>query len=123
MQASSTGETIAMTAPVIQTGNNDAWTVRFIMPRAYTLAMLPVPNDPRVRLLALPPSRYAVIRFSGLAGEDDISRSTTALVAFGAARGLRVTGPALLARYNPPWTPWFMRRNEIMLPVAIDTLR
>ena len=40
VQAKVVSETIAMTAPVIQTGvpgQSGAWTVRFIMPAAYTL--------------------------------------------------------------------------------------
>ena len=118
LQAPTTGESIAMTAPVIQGGSGNQWGVRFVMPSAWTLETLPVPNDPKVRLLAVPPARQAVVRFSGLAAEQDIAEKTAELQAYMARRGLRAAGPAVLARYNPPWTLWFMRRNEIMIPLA-----
>lgn len=118
VQARAAGENIAMTAPVVQSGGPDAWIVRFIMPRGATLASLPVPNDRRVRLVPLPPSRIAVARFSGLTGDGDIRRETADLERFMAERHLRAAGPAALARYDPPWTPWFMRRNEIWIPVT-----
>ena len=109
-------EKIAMTAPVLQTstpGQPTSWTVRFIMPKQYTLDSLPVPNDAKVQLLALPPSRFAVVTFSGLAREADVAARTAELNAFLASRSLQAAGAAALARYNPPWTPWFMRRNEV----------
>ena len=118
VQARATGEKIAMTAPVTQSGGPGSWVVRFIMPKGYTLATLPTPKDPRVQLKALPPSRLAVARFSGLAGEADVRKQTAALEAFIDEHHLRKVGEPSLARYDPPWTPWFMRRNEIWAPVA-----
>lgn len=113
-----TSEKIPMTAPVTQTGGEGRWTVRFIMPAGSTLQSLPAPNDPKVRLLELPPSRFAVVRFSGLAREDDVGKQTRALNAFIAARGLTAGGAPTLARYDPPWTLWFLRRNEVMIPLT-----
>jgi hypothetical protein len=123
VQAPARGESIAMTAPVVQTGANGTWTVRFIMPRGYTLDTLPTPNDQRVHLIPLPAARMAVVRFSGLAHEPDIQEKTTELRAFLAAQQLVAAGPPSLARYNPPWTLWFMRRNEIMIPVQGEAAR
>jgi hypothetical protein len=117
VQAPAKGETIAMTAPVMQTRSEGAWTVRFLMPKGYTMDTLPTPNDPQVQLIPLPAARMAVVRFSGLAHEPDIQQKTADLKAFMAAHKLVATGPPSLARYNPPWTPWFMRRNEIMIPI------
>ena len=111
------GEKIAMTAPVTQTGADGQWTVRFMMPAGYTLQTLPRPNDARVRLLELPPARMAVVRFSGLARAPDVEKQTAVLREFIARNKLRAAGPASLARYNPPWTPWFLRRNEVMVPL------
>jgi DNA gyrase inhibitor GyrI len=112
------GETIPMTAPVTQTETAGEWVVRFTMPNAYTLANLPEPNDPRVRLRVAPSERVAVIRFSGLAWPDAVKAKTAELSAWMRSRHLRDLGPPSLAQYNPPWTPWFMRRNEVMIPVA-----
>ncbi len=116
------GVDIAMTAPVMQSADKpDSWVVRFILPTGYTLANLPVPNDPRVHLVALPGARYAVVRFSGLAYPGDVARQTDALRAFVAARHLQTVGAPVLARFNPPWTLWFLRRNEVMLPVRVES--
>jgi hypothetical protein len=110
-------EKIAMTAPVTQIADAGNWIVRFTMPRAYTLDTLPEPNDPKVQLKRLPTERVAVIRFSGLAGKGDVDAKTTELVALIKAHHLRAIGPVSLAQYNPPWTLWFMRRNEVMIPI------
>jgi hypothetical protein len=113
-----TGEKIAMTAPVTQTHEDGAWVVRFTMPSAYSLETLPEPNDPRVQLRALAPARFAVVRFSGVADKRSVDAKTAELEGFIQAKALRAVGPASLAQYDPPWTLWFMRRNEMMIPVA-----
>ena len=118
VQERSASETIAMTAPVTQSGGEDAWVVRFVMPGAYTMETLPAPNDARVRLVSVPVARYAVVRFSGLARPADVERRTAALRAFMEQSQLSAAGAASLARYDPPWTPWFMRRNEVWIPIA-----
>jgi hypothetical protein len=113
-----TSEKIAMTAPVTQTQSAGEWVVSFTMPRAYSMDTLPEPNDPRVHLRAVPPARLAVLQFSGLARPDDVAAKTAELEKLAETHQLRAIGPASLAQYNPPWTPWFMRRNEVMIPVA-----
>lgn len=115
---SAVGEKIAMTAPVLQTPGAGRWVIRFTMPSGQTLDTLPLPNDQRVQLRVAPAERLAVLRFSGLARSPDVAARTAELEQRVAARGLRAVGPAALAQYDPPWTPWFMRRNEVMLPVA-----
>ena len=117
IQAPSRGQSIAMTAPVLQVANGNAWTIRFVMPREHSLASLPIPNDQRVHLKTLPPARYAVIRFSGLTGTRAVEQRTRELRAFLVAHNLAASGPPQLARYDPPWTPWFMRRNEVLIPL------
>jgi hypothetical protein len=115
-QASS--EKIAMTAPVEQTqATPGTWVVRFTMPRKWSLQTLPVPDDPRVELRETAPARFAVLRFSGLARPNDVRARSDELRARVEAHGLRALGPVSLAQYNPPWTPWFMRRNEVMVKV------
>lgn len=112
------GQTIAMTAPVTQTPASAGWVVRFTMPARYSLATLPVPDDPRVTLRPVPATRLAVIRFSGLVGAAQVAEKTAQLLAFVKAQHLHAAGPVALAQYNPPWTLWFLRRNELMVAVA-----
>ena len=110
-------EKIAMTAPVTQIKNAGTWTVRFTMPSAYTLQMLPEPNDPKVQLRSLPATRFAVLRFSGWALPHSVAAKSAELIAATKAHKLLVSGSITLAQYNPPWTIWFLRRNEVMVPV------
>ena len=111
-------EKIAMTAPVAQMQTSTgAWVVRFTMPSAYTLQTLPVPDDARVELRNIEPARFAVLRFSGLAQPADVEAKSNELLAQVKSHRLRALGPVSLAQYNPPWTLWFMRRNEVMVEV------
>jgi len=119
-QSEAKGQSIPMTAPVVQSESHGTWTVRFIMPRGYTLETLPIPNDARVHLVALNPTTEAVLRFSGLAFAADVAARTRDLRAKLAEHRLEPIGPPSLARYNPPWTLWFLRRNEVMIPVRGD---
>ena len=107
-----------MTAPVSQTRTGQAWTVRFTMPASWRLDTLPQPNDPRVRLHAVPPARMAVLRFSGRVDAAMAAARTQELMAQLQARRLRPVGPVSLAQYNPPWTLGFARRNEVMVEIA-----
>jgi hypothetical protein len=111
------GEKIATTAPVAQTEVGGSWIVRFTMPSSYSLETLPEPDDHRVRLRRVAAERLAVLRFSGLASPRDVEARTADLLSAARSHQLRTIGPVTLAQYNPPWTPWFMRRNEVLVAV------
>ena len=85
------------------------------MPRGFSLADLPNPDDLSIRLREAPSIRLAVLRFSGLAGDTDLSAKTGELKSILKSRSLVPAGSPVVAQYNPPWTPWFMRRNEVMI--------
>lgn len=124
------GENIAMTAPVISDSNvsNKTTTMSFILPSKYqSVEELPIPNDNRVKLEVIEPYTVAVLRFSG--------RCTPAVVDFQSKRLLemlrdekevRLTVSSesevtpKIARYNSPFTLWFLRTNEIMVPVSFS---
>jgi len=108
---------IAMTAPVTQQGDGNIWRVRFVMPSSYTLETLPKPNNPAVKLKEIGGRRYAVIRFSGMAGEDSLKRRTEELNAFIRAKNLTSLSAPTYAFYNPPWMLPFLRRNEVMVEI------
>jgi len=108
-------EKISMTAPVSMEQTGGQWRVQFVMPSQYTLDTLPKPNNPAVTLREVPAGNYAVIRFSGFAGEDKTAIKTAELMAWLVSKGITPTGKPELARYNPPWTLPFMRRNEVLV--------
>ncbi len=112
------GEKIAMTAPVAQSAAGEGrWIVRFVMPEGSTMANLPAPNDPNVALIEQPGARYAVVRFSGLNTEAALTEKTTDLTGFIAKAGLKAKAAPVYAFYDPPWTPPFMRRNEVLIAI------
>lgn len=107
---------LAMTAPVSTTENADkTHRVSFTMPAGMTLASLPEPNDPRVTLVALPRRVVAVLRFSGFSGEDRFKGERETLLTTLGRVGLATRGSLSLARYDPPWTLPFFRRNELQV--------
>jgi effector-binding domain-containing protein len=108
---------IAMTAPVEQQRTPGGWAVSFMMPRSYTLDTLPLPEDPNVRLRQIPARRVASVRYSGTWREKRYRRYLRELKSWIAGNGFKTLGEPVWARYNPPFTPWFLRRNEILIPV------
>jgi hypothetical protein len=108
---------IAMTAPVVVESKGERWRVHFVMPSGYTLNSLPIPDDSRVSLREVPEQKTAVIVFSGLAGEDKVKDKTAALFDWIKSKGLEATSTPQLARYNPPWTLPFLRRNEVLINI------
>jgi SOUL heme-binding protein len=117
-QQNAKGAKIAMTAPVTQQGGEGAWKVHFVMPEDYTMKTLPKPLDSRIRIYEQPAYKAAVTRFSGLAGDKALQTNESALRAWAEKKALKTEGEAVYAFYNPPWTLPFLRRNEIILPLA-----
>lgn len=134
-------EKIAMTAPVSQqpfnykpinqksihhkplnqafsqkkTKNKKQWHIQFVMPSKYTLQSLPKPNNDKVSLIQIPQKRYAVIGFAGFTGADKITKKENELLDWMKQNGINPISEPELARYDPPWTLPFMRRNEVLI--------
>lgn len=114
----SQGAKIDMTAPVAQERAGAAWKIRFTMPAKHTMASLPRPTNPQVRLAETGAKRFAAIRFSGIAGADDLAEHEAKLLDYVKREGLTPRGTPQYAFYDPPWTlPW-NRRNEVMVEVG-----
>jgi hypothetical protein len=110
-------EKISMTAPVGIQQANHGWKVYFVMPSQYTLDTLPKPNNPLVSIKQVPSKKFAVIRFSGLVDEEKMAKKAVDLKQWVENKKLKMLGTPELARYNPPWTLPFLRRNELMVEV------
>ena len=112
-----TGEKIEMTAPVGQRPDQDRWVVSFTMPVSYTVETLPEPADSQVTLRQVPARRMAALRYSGSWSERSFLRHKMKLESWVRSKGLGFAGDPVWARYNPPFAPWFLRRNEILVQV------
>lgn len=119
LQEKAAGRSIAMTAPVLQqAAGPDVSVVGFVMPADESLETLPAPTDPGVTLRAVPEAFAAAAQYSGRWTLSSYEQHLADLDAAVRAAGLEVVGPPRWARYDPPWKPWFLRRNEVLLPVA-----
>ena len=112
-------EKMAMTAPVEsrEADEKDAVTYAFVMERKYTLDTLPTPNNERIRIREKPARVVAVRRFSGRWTEKNMAKHERELLETLATDGIKSSGIVELARYNGPFTPWFLRRNELIVPI------
>jgi hypothetical protein len=110
-------EKISMTSPVTQQKGGNDWSIAFVMPAEYTMDTLPIPNDARITLRAIPARLLAAVTYSGTWSESRYEEHKALLDKMISKRKLKTAGEYIYARYNPPFTPWFMRRNEVLVPV------
>ncbi len=106
---------IAMTAPVGIESNAGKWIVSFVMPVEYTMETIPKPLNSQVQLRQIPAVKKAVISFSGFYNDQKVAEKTLELEQWMKSKNLQNAGTPNFARYNPPWTLPFMRRNEVMI--------
>ena len=110
-------EDIVMTSAIMKSEANHKWQVNFVMPKEYTLDTLPRPNNEQVKIIEIPKEKYAVIVFSGLVRDSSYTEKAQLLNDFIKANNLTQLEAIKIARYNPPWTLPFFRRNELMAKI------
>jgi hypothetical protein len=110
-------EKISMTAPVGQERAGGSWRITFLMPSKYTMETLPEPLDERVVLREVPGRLMAAIRYSGTWSRKRYEEKRALLMSWVEKRGWTPLGGPVWARYDPPFMPWFLRRNEVLVPV------
>ena len=108
---------IAMTSPVGQRAEGEGWVVSFMMPASYTMETIPQPTNPAVSIREIPAYRAAAIQYSGRWSEKNYQEHLAKLQAWISDNELEAIGEPAWARYDPPFKPWFMRRNEVLIPI------
>lgn len=116
-EAIQSSEKMNMTAPVFSNKNVNGYTYRFVMESKYTQETLPVPNNSKIRITEIKDRVMAVISFSGRWSQKNFEKHEQILVNDLKNEGIGVASEAIYARYNAPFTPWFLRRNEIMFEI------
>jgi len=121
------GEKYALTLPpsqsLAQEGSTNSWRVTFVMPSSYTLDTLHEPNHEEIILREEPTIEMAAIRFSGVWARERFEENENKLKEWIGKQGLTSAGTPVFARYNSPFTLWFLRRNEVLIPVkGVGTL-
>ena len=116
-EAIQSSEKMNMTAPVFSNKNFNGYTYRFVMESKYTQETLPVPNNSKIRITEIKDRVMAVISFSGRWSQKNFEKHEQILANDLKNEGIGVASEAIYARYNAPFTPWFLRRNEIMYEI------
>ena len=116
------GQKLAMTAPVTQqpTDTDGEWKVSFVMQSEYTLDTLPIPNDKQIKFVNIPSHQKAVIRFTGFNTDKNLKEHHDKIVNWMIKNKIKASGKPVYAFYNPPWTPFFLKRNEIMFDIGAN---
>ena len=117
--ANGTQTRMAMTTPVIQSpaARDNQHVIAFVLPADINAADVPQPTDGSVTVRALETETAAALKFSGRWTFSSFEKHRARLLAALERDGVEATGPARYARFDPPWTPWFMRHNEVVIPV------
>ena len=115
MTAPVVSEQIAMTAPVL----SETGSIAFIMPEGYTIETTPEPLDDRVKIVEIPERVVAALRFSGRWSTSLFKKKSKELLDEIKNAGLKLNGQVFSMRYNGPYTPWFLRRNEVAVEVEL----
>jgi hypothetical protein len=115
---------IPMTSPVAQTpvgkgpdDVSDKWAIRFFLPSNLSAEDIPRPLQQDVNIVTLSAQRFASVSFKGTQNDKKVSKYTARLREFISQKGYRVSGEPVYAFYDPPFVPWFLRDNEILLPI------
>jgi hypothetical protein len=111
-------EKISMTAPVNQQKSENKWAISFLVPAKYTMETVPAPVDPNVIIREVPSQKTAAVRYSGTWSKKRYESYKTRLEKFISDNKLQIVGEAIFARYDPPFQLWFLRRNEVLIPVS-----
>ena len=112
------GEKISMTAPVVQRAKGDRdYVIAFVLPAALTADTAPAPTNPDVELCTIPTSLTAAKEYGGRWSQSSYERHCAELLDAVATAGLRPVGAPRFARFDPPFKPWFLRRNEVLVDV------
>ena len=107
---------LKMTSPVISEFSSKGY-MAFVMPAELSLENTPLPIDSRVKIEEVPSRLVAVLCFSGSWSEDHFEEKTKELLQELANAKVKTTGNIFTMLYNPPFTPSFLRRNEVAIEV------
>jgi hypothetical protein len=115
MTAPVVSEQKAMTAPVLSQSDS----IAFVMPEGLTLETTPEPLDERVKIVEIPERVVAALQFSGRCSNSIFKKKSKKMIEELKKAGIETIGQVFTMRYNGPFSPWFMRRNEVAKEVEL----
>lgn len=110
-------QSIAMTAPVLQQPTGEGFRTSFVMPMAMSMSTMPSTSDVSLQMELAEAGLFGAISFSGQASQKLFGNKSQTLTGLLVSTGHEISGDPIYARYNGPWTPVFLRRNEVLIPI------
>ena len=112
-----TNEEIKMTIPVTQMENKGNMTMQFYLPSKFNKDNVPYPSSSDVKIVNIEGGYYAVIRYSGRASNKNFIKHKEILENELKKDNILISGSAIKASYNSPFTLPMLKRNEAMFIV------
>ncbi len=110
---------ISMTIPVMQkSSGGNKWNISFVVPKKFELKDVPQPDNRNIQIKNNSDLKVIAITFSGLFSDGNIQENETKLRNYIKEKGIKIEEPVIYAGYNAPWTPWFLKRNEVMFKLV-----
>ncbi|MDA7915000.1 heme-binding protein [bacterium] len=97
--------------------NGQRGRMAFVVPEEVAAGGAPVPGSESVQLRERAGGKFAALRFAGRMGDAALNQKESELREWMQQQNLTAVGPVEYAGYDPPWTPGFLRRNEILIRV------
>ena len=110
---------IAMTTPVFNEISSTSMTTAFVMPNHFDSNTLPKPKDKQVQVIVKGETLIVACSFSGNVSEKVVNKKAKECLDWANQQKLKVVGSMLLARYQPPFIPWFLKRSDVMFEVEL----
>ncbi len=112
-------ESISMTIPVMQKSlGNKKWNVSFVVPKKFDINNAPQPDNSNIQLKNNIDLKVIAITFSGLFSDGNIEENENKLRNYIKEKGIKIEESVIYAGYNAPWTPWFLKRNEVIFKLV-----
>ncbi len=108
-------QNVEMTAPVL----SEKDSIAFVMPEEYTLETTPKPSDERIKIQQIPERHVAALRFTGRWTSSNFAKKSEQLLKELQTAKIETRGTIFAMRYSGPFTPWFMRKNEVATEVQL----
>jgi len=109
---------IAMTTPVFTSENNGERSMSFVLTEKIKKENVPAPMNEAVQTVTSKSGLYAAHRYSGRRIQGAPIKIQNQLREWIKNNDLQSLGKPINAFYDTPWTPPFLRRNELLIEVS-----
>lgn len=110
-----TGQKIAMTTPVFTSQEGDTRQMSFVVPKKIADNGAPKARGEQVEIETMAAGKFAAYRFNGNWDINNLDAAGYKLIEWMSQNNLTAAEDPIIASYDPPFTPSFLKRNEILV--------